>query len=88
MHNEIKHDFWELFKTELSVFTNELFIYMKSLVPKCYKSILINLSKNEFSVTLYNMVSFVNITCILCTFACKQWTMHLLHYLLIFVNVS
>ncbi len=38
-------------------------------------------------VTLYNKVSFVNLVNVLTTMN-KQLTMHLLHYLLIFVNVS
>ncbi len=40
----------------------------------------------HLSVTLYNKVSFVNINVL--TNMNKQWTIHLLHYLLIFVNVS
>ncbi len=38
-------------------------------------------------VTRYNKVSFVNITYVLINMN-EQWTLHLLHYLLIFVNVS
>ncbi len=39
-----------------------------------------------YLLTLYNKVSFANINVL--TNMNKQWTMHLLHYLLIFVNVN
>ncbi len=39
-----------------------------------------------FSLTIYNKVSFVNINVL--TNMNKQWSVHLLHYLFICVNVS
>ncbi len=43
--------------------------------------------EREYLVTLYNKVSLLTLVDVL-TNMNKQWTKHLLHYLLIFVNVS